>query len=79
MTNPVQQEPEDNQEKEGKMNISQRIKLFAISTLLIVGLAACNKPGPAETAGKKIDQSTQKAGEAIDDAAAKAKEKMEKK
>ena len=61
------------------MNILKRIKLFALLTLLIAGLAACDKPGPAEAAGKKIDQTTQKAGEAIDDAADKAKEKWEKK
>lgn len=51
------------------MKISQSFKLIGISMLLVVGLAACNKPGPAETAGKKIDQTADKVGEKIGAAA----------
>jgi hyperosmotically inducible periplasmic protein len=40
-------------------------KLICVSTLLVVGLSACDKPGPAETAGKKIDQTADKVGEKI--------------
>jgi osmotically-inducible protein OsmY len=40
--------------------------------LLVVGLAACNKPGPAETAGKKIDQAGDKVGEKMSEQSAKA-------
>jgi len=58
------------------MNTLARFKLVGISVLLAAGLAACDKPGPAETAGKKIDQTMNKAGEKIGDAADKAGEKI---
>ena len=58
------------------MNTLKNIKLIGISMLLAAGLAACDKPGPAETAGKKIDQSADKAGRKIGDAADRAGEKM---
>jgi hyperosmotically inducible periplasmic protein len=51
------------------MIISQSTKLVCVSMLLVVGLAACDKPGPAETAGKKLDQTADKVGEKIGAAA----------
>lgn len=33
--------------------------------ILAVGLGACEKPGPAETVGQKIDETADKAGEKI--------------
>jgi len=54
------------------MKISQDFKLVGVSMLLLVGLAACDKPGPAETAGKKIDQTVDKVGEKIGAQTAKA-------
>ncbi len=68
------------------MKSSKTCKLIWIPLLLAVGLAGCNKPGPAETAGKKIDQVTNdaekkfgetsnSAGVAIDDAAITTKVK----
>jgi hyperosmotically inducible protein len=54
------------------MKISQGIKLAGVSMLLVVGLAACNKPGPAETAGKKIDQTADKVSEKMGEQSAKA-------
>lgn len=47
-------------------------KLVSISILLAVGLSACDKPGPAETAGKKLDQTADKASEQLGAAANKA-------
>jgi len=58
------------------MKSLQNIKVIGIALLLAVGLAACNKPGPAETAGKKIDQAADTAGQKISDTAEKAGEKM---
>lgn len=52
------------------------LKLIGISLLLVIGLAACDKPGPAETAGKKIDQTADKVGEKIGEAADKVGEKL---
>lgn len=54
------------------MNTLKNIKLIGISMLLAAGLAACDKPGPAETAGKKIDQSADRAGEKMSEQGAKA-------
>jgi hyperosmotically inducible periplasmic protein len=54
------------------MKISQSFKLIGVSILLVAGLAACNKPGPAETAGKKIDQTADKVGEKMGEQSAKA-------
>ena len=58
------------------MKILEYLKLGGISLLLVVGLGACDKPGPAETAGKKIDQAADKAGQKIGDAADSVGEKM---
>lgn len=52
------------------------LKLIGISMLFVVGLAACDKPGPAETAGKKVDQTLDQAGKKIGDAADTVGEKM---
>lgn len=51
-------------------------KLIGISMLFAVGLTACDKPGPAETAGKKIDQTVGEASKKIGEAADKVVEKL---
>jgi hyperosmotically inducible periplasmic protein len=53
------------------MKISKNIKLIGISMLLIVVLAACDNPGPAETAGKNIDRAADATGKNFDDAGKK--------
>jgi hyperosmotically inducible periplasmic protein len=58
------------------MKTLENLKLIGISMALVVGLAACNKPGPAETAGKKIDQTVDSAGNKIGEAADKVGEKL---
>lgn len=45
------------------MKVPENLKLIGLAMLLAAGLAACNKPGPAETAGKKIDQTAERVGE----------------
>ena len=52
------------------------IATLTVLTLMVVGLAACEKKGPAEKAGEKIDNAAEKAGEKIDNAANKAGEKL---
>ena len=59
------------------MKTSKSAKLIGISLLLAVGLVACDKPGPAETAGKQIDQTASEAGRKIDQAADKVGEKLD--
>lgn len=58
------------------MRPSQKIGLFGVTTLLLVGLAACDKPGPAETAGKNIDQAADKVGEKMGEATDKVGNKL---
>ena len=41
--------------EELQMNI-EKIKLAMFAAILTTGLTACEKPGPAEKAGKEIDQ-----------------------
>jgi len=50
------------------MKALHTFKLIAISTMLLGGLAACGEPGPAEVAGKKIDQKADEAGKKISEA-----------
>jgi len=73
---PVSAEARNQPRKETTMKILEYLKLGGISLLLVVGLGACDKPGPAETAGKKIDQAADKAGQKIGDAADSVGEKM---
>ena len=58
------------------MKVAESLKLIGVTTLLIVGFAACNKPGPAETAGKKIDQATEKAANKVEQTVDKIGDKM---
>jgi len=60
-----------------KMNVLANLKLISISTLLVAGLAACDNPGPAESAGKKIDQSVNDAGNKISESADKVAGKLD--
>ncbi len=57
------------------MKTLSSLKLVGVSMILVVGLAACNKPGPAESAGKKMDRAADKAAVVIDDAAITAQVK----
>lgn len=59
------------------MKVLEKLTLIGISMLLVVGLTACEKPGPAETAGKKIDETATEASEKIDEAADKVGENLD--
>jgi len=50
--------------------------LVAISLLLAIGMSACEKQGPAEEAGKKLDQVVSDTGKKVDDVVDKAEKKM---
>ena len=58
------------------MKVAENIKLIGVSLLMVAGLAACDKPGPAETAGRKIDQTVGKVGEKIGSAADNVGDKL---
>ena len=57
----------------------ENFKLLGISMLLVAGLAACDKPGPAETAGKKLDDAANKTGMKIEETVDKVGEKLNEK
>lgn len=58
------------------MNVSRKLTLAGATLLLIAGLTACDNPGPAEAAGKKIDQTAVAAGKSINDAAERVGDKI---
>jgi osmotically-inducible protein OsmY len=58
------------------MKVMESFKLAGISLLLAVGLGACDKPGPAETAGKKMDQTAEEAGRKMGEASDKPGKKL---
>ena len=59
------------------MNYSGSLRLAGITMLLLASLTACDKPGPAESAGKKIDQTADQAGRKLNEAADKMGVKLE--
>jgi osmotically-inducible protein OsmY len=52
------------------------LKLFAVALLILGGVAACDQSGPAESAGKKIDQTADDASRKLGAAADKVTEKL---
>jgi osmotically-inducible protein OsmY len=63
--------------KDNKMNsLRDSITAIGILVILATGLVACDKPGPAETAGKKIDQTVGEAGKQIGIATDRVVEKL---
>ncbi len=58
------------------MKIFFNFKFMLISLLLAIGLSACDAPGPAETTGKKVDQTVNKVGDKITDSADKVEESI---
>ncbi len=59
------------------MSILKKIVLVLFSCMIIVSFTACKKEGPAERAGKKIDEAVEKTGEKIKESAEKAGDKIE--
>jgi hyperosmotically inducible protein len=59
------------------MNKFKKIIVLAAILSIAVAFAACDQEGPAEKAGKKIDNAVEKAGEKIDEATEAAGDKLE--
>lgn len=57
------------------MNARMTTMMFA--ALFSLGLVACEKEGPAERAGKAVDEAVEKAGDKLDDARDKAREAID--
>ncbi len=60
------------------MNILNRFLLAGASIVFAVGLVACDKPGPAEKAGKAIDQTAENAGDKMEEASKTLGEQSDK-
>ncbi len=59
------------------MSISRKMLLVLCAGILAVSFSACKKEGPAERAGRNIDEAAEKTGKKIDESAAKAGDKLE--
>lgn len=51
-------------------------KTVFAAMMIVSGLAACDKPGPAESAGKKIDQASESVSNSVSNTADKAGDAM---
>jgi hypothetical protein len=58
----------------------KRIRIVGFLIAIAVGTAigGCRKEGPAERAGKKIDEAAEKAGNAVEDAGDRAKDAVDR-
>ena len=50
------------------MSLFKRLIMITIVGLLVVGVYGCEKEGPAESAGKKMDKAMDDAKDTLDDA-----------
>lgn len=57
----------------------EQFKLIGIAMLVVTALAACDKPGPAETAGKSMDDAANRAGMKIGEGIDKVGDKLSEK
>jgi|JI6StandDraft_1071083.scaffolds.fasta_scaffold739828_1 fructoselysine-6-P-deglycase FrlB-like protein len=64
--------------REKAMNKTGKVAAtLMVAGFMLAALSGCQKEGPAESAGKKMDAAVEKAADAVDDASAKAGEKIE--
>ncbi len=59
------------------MKVSFKCLLVVFSLAAVLGLTACKQDGPAEKAGKKVDQAVEQSGKKIDQATEQAGKKIE--
>ncbi|MGC2063118.1 MAG: hypothetical protein WA610_09070 [Thermodesulfovibrionales bacterium] len=60
------------------MTLIRKVLLLVCGLMLVFSLAACEKKGPVQKAGEKVDNAIEKAGEKVEKAGDKVKEKTEK-
>ncbi len=58
------------------MSASKNILTITAAMFLVAGVVACDKPGPAESAGKSIDQKVDQMGDKIEKAGNSAADTM---
>lgn len=61
------------------MKIDNSFKAVFASMMIVSGLAACDKPGIAESAGKKIDQATENVSTSVSNSADKVEKNIAEK
>ncbi len=61
------------------MELEHSFKAVFASMMIVSGLVACDKSGPAETAGKKIDEVTENVSSAISNSVEKADQSVMRK
>ena len=59
------------------MRMSTMVVPLAASMAVMLGVLGCEKQGPAERAGEKIDNAAERAGDRIDKAGEQASEKID--
>lgn len=59
------------------MSMLRKMLLILCSVMIVFAIIGCKKQGPAENAGKKIDNAIEKADQKIDKAAEKTGDKLE--
>jgi hyperosmotically inducible periplasmic protein len=60
-----------------KPSFFRQFTRLTYATILVLGVSACDKPNSAEEAGREIDQAAATAGEKVDRAEDKLREKSE--
>ena len=60
------------------MKICKSVIAVLAMTLLFMGLSGCKKEGPAERAGKKIDETVEKGGQQVEKAGKKIQEEAKR-
>jgi hypothetical protein len=64
-------------QKESHMFTLRTLLILVLFGCLSIGVLSCEKEGPAEKAGKQIDQTVEKAGDKMEEAGEAVKEKAE--
>jgi len=60
------------------MTSIREVLLLVCGLMLVFSLSSCEKKGPVEKAGEKVDDAIEKAGDNVEKAGDKIKEKTEK-
>jgi hypothetical protein len=60
------------------MNLLPKIVMASVSLGVVLAFAGCEKQGPAEQAGQKIDRATQQAGDKAKEAGTAVGDKIKK-
>lgn len=60
------------------MSLIRKVLLLVCGLMLVFSLSACEKKGPLQKAGEKVDKAVEKAGEKVEESGDKVKEKTGK-